>query len=307
MTIYSSSPATEPLYNLAEGVIWDDRAQLVRWVDVVKGRVLAGELRGGRIVRVEEFHLGQSASAVALAEDGGLLIAVARGFATISPAGTISLGPDLLGDRKNLRLNDGSVDPSGRFVVGTAAIGELTGDEVLLRVSNDGAVETLRDGISLSNGIAFSPDGATIYHVDTFAGTVSSHSYGTGSFDRNEPWATVLNDFPAYPDGLTVDADGALWVALWNGSSVQRYAASGELIDTVTVDAPQASCPGFVGPTLSTLAITTAQEGLEAWTDHSGALFLADVDATGLPVPRWTESTTTPHWLRPEPEEEVSA
>lgn len=300
MTIYTGSPATEPLYNLAEGVIWDDRAQLVRWVDVQKGRVLSGELRNGRIVPIEDIHLGQTASAVALAEDGGLLIAAARGLAAISPAGVISFGLDLLGDRKDQRLNDGSVDPSGRFVVGTAALGELTENEVLLRVSADGTVETLRDEISLSNGIAFSPDGTTIYHVDTFAGTVSSHSYGPRSFDHNELWVTVLDDFPAYPDGLTVDVDGTLWVALWSGSSVRRYAVSGELLDIVTVDAPQASCPGFVGPTLSTLAITTAQEGLEAWTDHSGALFLADVGATGLPVPRWTESTTTPHWLRPE-------
>lgn len=177
MKIYNGIPATEPLYNLVEGIIWDDRAQLVRWVDVQKGRILSGELHKGRIATVDDIHLGQTASALALAEDGGLLVAAARGLATISPAGAISFGPDLLGDRKNLRLNDGSIDPSGRFIVGTAALGGPTGNEVLLRISADGMVETLRDRNSLSNGIAFSPNGTTIYHVDTFAGTVSNHSY----------------------------------------------------------------------------------------------------------------------------------
>ena len=98
-------------------------------------------------------------------------------------------------------------------------------------------------------------------------------------------------------DGLTVSADGSLWVAQWGGSCVRRHAPTGELLDVVTVDATQASCPAFVGPDLDLLAITSAQEGLASWSDHSGAIFLADVGATGLPVPRWPGSTTTPYWL----------
>ena len=163
-----------------------------------------------------------------------------------------------------MRLNDGSVDPQGRFVVGSMALGAETGDEVLLRISADGAVETLRTGIRLSNGIAFSPDGGTIYHVDTLASTVSRHSYGPGSFDMTSPGLVVLDDLPHSPDGLTVSADGTLWVAQWGGSSVRRHAPTGELLDIVTVDATQASCPAFVGPDLDLLAITTAQEGLAA-------------------------------------------
>ncbi len=149
-----------------------------------------------------------------------------------------------------MRFNDGSVDPQGRFVVGTLALGAETGEEVLLRISPDGSVETLRTGIRLSNGIGFSPDGGTIYHVDTLANTVSSHSYGPGAFDHDEPWVPVITDFPHFPDGLTVGADGTLWVALWGGSSIRHHALTGELLDVVTVDATQASCPAFVGPDL---------------------------------------------------------
>ena len=290
-------PITDAAYDLAEGVLWDDRAGLVRWVDIWKGRVLSGRLRDGRLTDIRSVELGQTAGAVALADDGGLLVAAARGLATISPIGDLSFGPDLLGDRPDVRLNDGSVDPQGRFVVGSMALGAETGDEVLLRISADGPVETLRVGGGLSNGIAFSPDGGTIYHVDTLAGTVSRHSYGVGSFDDDEPWTVVLDDLPHYPDGLTVSADGSLWVAQWGGSSVRRHAPTGELLEVVTVDATQASCPAFVGPDLDLLAITSAQEGLASWSDHSGAIFLADVAATGLPVPRWPGSTTTPYWL----------
>ncbi len=123
---------------------------------------------------------------------------------------------------------------------------------MLLRVSADGTVETLRSGIRLSNGIAFSPDGGTIYHVDTLAMTVSCHSYSAGGFDLDEPWVTVLEELPHYPDGLTVDSDGMLWVAQWGGASVRRHAPTGELLDIVEVDATQASCPAFVGPDLNT-------------------------------------------------------
>jgi sugar lactone lactonase YvrE len=288
--------ATRAEFDLAEGVLWDDRASLVRWVDIRSGRVLSGRLEDTRLIDIEAVELGQTVGAVALAEDGGLLVAAARGLATIAPDGALSFGPDLLGERRDVRLNDGSVDPQGRFVVGTLALGEETGNEVLIRVSPDGTVETLRTGIRLSNGIAFSPDGATIFHVDTLANTISSHSYGAGDFDHEEPWVVVLQDLPAHPDGLTVDSDGMLWVAQWGGASVRRHAATGELLDIVEVDATQASCPAFVGSDLATLAITTAQEGLHDWTDQSGAIFLAEIGVTGLPAPRWCGSTTTPFW-----------
>jgi sugar lactone lactonase YvrE len=296
MTPTTASAATPARFELAEGVIWDDRADLVRWVDIWRGQVFAGRLADGRIEDISSIEVHQTVGAVALADDGGLLIAAARGLAVVSPDGVVSIGPDLLGGRDHVRLNDGSIDPYGRFVVGTLALGDETGAETLLRVSDDGSVETLRTGIRLSNGVAFSPDGHTIYHVDTLANTVSRHSYGSGAFDHDEPWVTVLADLPAYPDGLTVDSEGDLWVAQWGGSSVRRHALSGELLDVITVDATQASCPAFVGPGLDTLAITTAQEGLVDWTDSSGAVFLADVAATGIPTPRWPGSTTTPFW-----------
>jgi sugar lactone lactonase YvrE len=293
---YTAKAATDATYNLAEGIIWDDHANLVRWVDIWNGRVLTGSLTGHRITEISEVSLTTTAGAVALAQDGGLLVAAGRGLATISPFGELSMGPGLLGDRTDVRLNDGTVDRFGAFVVGTLSLAERTDEEVLLRVWPDGRAETLRAGIGLSNGVAFSPAGDTIYHVDTFAGTVSRHSYGDAPLDPNEPWVTVLDELPAPPDGLTVDAEGALWVAQWGGGSVRRYSPTGEFLAVVHVDAAQASCPAFIGPGLLTLAITTAQEGLDAITDQAGAIFLADVGTAGLAAQRWAGSTEHPYW-----------
>lgn len=305
MTVYTATAATPAVHELAEGILWDDRASLVRWVDIWKGRVLAGRLRGGRIETVSSLEFGQTTGAVALAEDNGLLVAAARCLATVTPDGAISFGPDLLGDRTEVRLNDGSVDLQGRFVVGTLSLAEDTGQEVLLRVSANGRVDVLREDIHLSNGIAFSPNGDTIYHVDTIAGTISRHSYGPGRFSDKEPWLTVIDDLTAYPDGLTVDATGALWIAQWGGSSVRRHSPAGELLDIVMVDAAQASCPAFIGPALDTLAITTAQEGLTELTDRAGTIFVANVGVTGLPAHRWSGSTTTPYWLNTREEKDA--
>ena len=307
------SPATAATFDLAEGVMWDDRAGLVRWVDIREGRVLAGTLSGDAIDIVDDRHLGQTVGAVALAQDGGLLVAAAHGLATISPDGQVSFGPDLVSvvtpnGRTPWRLNDGTVDPQGRFLVGTLDLDETppvsegepsTPLEVLLRVSPNGQVDILRTGMGMVNGLGFSPDGSIVYVIDTLAGTLSRHSYGAGDFDVSEPWATLIDDFPSYADGMTVDAHGDLWVALWGGSRIARYTSDGRHVGDFAVNATQPTCVGFVGASLNRLAITSARKGLNPVTDDSGSLFVADVDAIGKPEYRWAGSTTSPYWHEP--------
>ena len=169
MSTFHAEPATDAEYELPEGILWDDRAALVRWVDIWKGRVLSGALRDGRIVDITSTELGQTAGAVALAEDGGLLVAAARGLATISADGAVSFGPDLLGERARRALQRRLGRPAGPIRRRHARARRRDRRRGPAARLADGAVETLRTGIRLSNGIAFSPDGGTIYHVDTLA------------------------------------------------------------------------------------------------------------------------------------------
>lgn len=277
-------------YDLAEGVLWDDRAGLVRFVDIREGRVLSARLDDDRLTPVDDMRVGETVGAVALTEDGGLLVAAARRLATISPDGALAFGPQLLDDDRPIRFNDGGVDPQGRFVVGTLSLTEPVGLERLLRVSPDGSVETLREGIQLSNGVGWSPDGATIYHVDTYAKTLSSHSYGPGGFDSDEPWRPLEAEFPGYPDGMRVDAEGMLWVAQFSGGCVVRYAPDGRELTRILVDAQQPTCLAFVG---ERVVITSAIEHLTPGErgPADGALFLADVGVAGVASHRWRGST----------------
>jgi sugar lactone lactonase YvrE len=183
-------------------------------------------------------------------------------------------------------------------VVGTLSLEDEkeTATEVLLRVSPSGLIETLRSGIGMSNGLGFSPNGDTIFHIDTLAGTLSSHSYTSGPFDHSEPWHTVVSDFAHFADGMTVDAAGDLWVAQWGGARICHFAPDGSYIDDIQVSATQPTCAGFVGQGLNRLAITSARKGLETPPDDSGALFLADVGERGLPEYRWAGSTARPYW-----------
>ena len=261
-------------YSLAEGIIWDDRAGEALWVDIHNGDVVRD------LEHPVAVHLDGTVGAVALAEDGGLLVAGQRGLIAIAADGSVSRGPDLVGAAS--RLNDGIVDPQGRFIVGSGAVRGRSDDQVLLRVSPDGSVETIREGLSLSNGLAFSADG-TLFHVDTWVKTVSAL--------RDGEWVTVLDGFEGYPDGITIDAEDCLWVALYGSGRVERYTLDGELLETVTIDTAEATCVGFLP---QGLAITS---GAESATDaNAGAIFIADVDTTGRPENRWAGSTTTPYW-----------
>jgi sugar lactone lactonase YvrE len=253
---------------------------------------------------VDDRHFGQTVGAVALAEDGGLLVAAAHGLATVSPDGEVSFGPDLEefvapNGRGPWRMNDGIVDPQGRFLVGTLSLEDGSAgshNEVLLRISPDGSIEVLRTGLGMSNGLGFSPDGSTVFHVDTLAGTLSTHSYSAGAFDTDEPWVTIIEDFTDSADGITVDASGDLWVAFWGGSRVARYLPNGHPLGELHVNAKQPTCVGFVGESLNRLAITSALLGLGTVNDDSGALFVSDVGVVGKHEYRWMGSTISPSW-----------
>ncbi|MCW6010424.1 SMP-30/gluconolactonase/LRE family protein [Micromonospora sp. CPCC 205371] len=266
--------ASDDVFALGEGPLWDAPRRRVLWVDILAGTVHGGLLTGDRVERTESHTVDRYAGAVVCSAAGDLLVAGEHALWVVTASGEIRPGPAILPPGSERRLNDGACDPDGRFLVGSLALGGATGGEVLVRVEPGGDVTVLDDDLALSNGLAWSPDGGTLYSIDTVPGIVWARPYGDAPGSRRELFR--VGDGGS-PDGMCVDTEGTLWIACWGAGQVRRYTDSGELIGVVDVDAPHTSSAAFVGPLLDRLVITTAD----------GTLFVADVGVIGLPPTPW--------------------
>jgi sugar lactone lactonase YvrE len=270
---------------LGEGPLWDEREQRLLWVDV-EGRTLhtlepaSGERRSERYdARI---------SSVGLREHGGLVVAHDRGFSLLEDGGLVPLAPDIC--PRGPRMNDGACDEAGRYWAGSVAPDHLPETGALYRLDPDGAVETVVIGVGCSNGIDWSLDGSTMYYVDSLG-------YGIDAFDFDGSTGTIVRrrrlvEIPeALPDGLTVDAEGAIWVALWGGWCVRRYSPDGELMETLELPVSQVSSCIFGDADLGTLYVTSARTGLDdaqlEREPHAGSLFSFRPGVHGRPAFRF--------------------
>jgi sugar lactone lactonase YvrE len=233
--------------------------------------------------------------AVAADDDGGLLVAQQNRLIAMSASGETVLGPWIVPVGVQSRTNDGAVDPSGRFLIGTLSLDGRRGQERLVRLEHDGSLTVIDDDLGLSNGVAWSPDDATFYSVDTLASTIWAREYDPMGLAVGARRALVHID-GGLPDGLAVDEEGMLWVAVWGAGEVRRYDLDGELLGTVRVGAPQVSSVAFAGAALDVLVITTARHGLEpqalAASPDSGRLFTASPGLRGRRSTPWRRSAT---------------
>jgi sugar lactone lactonase YvrE len=293
---YLARPAGQDVFGLGEGPVWDVPRERVLWVDVNAGLVLEGGFDGRGITVSRRHHLDLSVGAVAVAPDGRLLVAGRRRLLVLHADGSVVGGPEIIPPGTASRLNDGGCDPAGRFLVGGMALDDRVGAEVLVRLEHDATITTVDDDLTLSNGLGWSPDGRTLYSIDSVPGIIWSRGYDPDDrTGRRRPFAQFHD---GTPDGLCLDREGNLWVAVWGRGEVRCLTPSGEHVATVSVAAPNTSSVAFVGPGLDTLLITTAREQL---TDDqirahplSGHLFLADVEATGHPVAAWSGHLPAP-------------
>jgi len=291
MQTYLARIALDVVHQLGEGPIWDPEEQRLAWVDITGGNVMTGQVVDQGIALVTRTHVDRFASAVVPAQDGSLLVAGATQLFRVQPRGrTVEPILDVLGGSTERRLNDGQCDPAGRFLIGSLSLGESDGHNVLLRVEHDGSITTLDDDLTLSNGLGWSPDGREMYSVDTLSRTVYVRDYepeGSGVGERHE--AFVVND--GYPDGLAVDADGSLWIAVWGRGQLRHYTPDGTLMGWVKVPAVNATSCCFAGPKLDRLVVTSAEEDQtdEQRAEHpeGGRMFFAFVNAKGLPTVPW--------------------
>lgn len=283
-------------HELGEGPVWDDARQRVWWVDSEAGEVFRGRLDGDRLEVEWQRSMGEKVGCVTPAEDGGLLVAGERQVLVLDAAGEHRGSIRLIPDDVDSRLNDGTVDPAGRFLVGSIRCDDRAEQECVWSIDADRSVRTVLTGVTVSNGIGFSPNGTTMYHVETRPGAVRAFDYdverGTASGQR-----TVL-DCGGTPDGLAVDADGRLWVAFFGEGVVRCLTPDGNVVDEVRVTAPHVTCPEFVGATRKRLLIASARfrmtaEALAEWP-MSGGVFVTDAPVPGLAVRAWGGATAQP-------------
>jgi len=301
VTDYGTTLASGVQHGLSEGPRWDDETATVSWVDIVQGHVYRGVLREDEIVGKIVLDLPDTVGAAVPTSDGGLLVAAHDRLLAVSPDGTRHESAPLVDRRRLLRLNDAAVDPAGRLVAGSLALDHRLGDAQLLRLEPDGTSTVLRDGLNLANGIGWSPDGGTLYLNDSVPGTVWAADYDVDSGDVGG-WRPMVSELHGAPDGLTVDADGRLWVAEWNASRVTCFAPTGEVLHVVRLPVPHVTAAAFVGPARDRLLITSARDELEPGRREqfplSGRMFLADVGAVGLPTSRWKVAVDGDGWTR---------
>jgi sugar lactone lactonase YvrE len=271
--------------NIAEGPCWRGPRRLT-WVDVLDGRVIVADADVGvEVVARHALDVPVSAALPMAAEEDGWILAAGCGFAHLARDGTVRmLAQPEIAQQAIVRMNDAKCDPAGRLWAGSMAYDESPGRGSLFRVDLDGTVARVLDGLQISNGIGWSPDASTFYFNDSGHGIVYSAPYDIdrGEIGRLRPLVTPEH---GAPDGLTVDDEGMLWVALWQGGAVQRYDPAGRLVEQVDVAARLTTSCCLGGPDGRTLFITTAILGLSdeerAVHPDSGRLFAATVDVPG--------------------------
>lgn len=286
-----SAVAAQPLldvHEIAEGPCW--RGDELTWVDVFRATFLAGEVRDGALAITRRLDLPGPVSAALPLErpEDGWLLAADTGFAHLRPDGTMTrLAQPEAAERGVVRMNDAKCDPLGRLWAGSMGYDEAPNRGSLFCVDLDGGVRRVLDHTQqVANGLGWSPDGRTFYFNDSGHGVVSRAEYDLdrGLIGPLEPLVTPAPE-EGTPDGLAVDEEGCLWVALWRGSAVQRYAPDGRLLERVDVAAHHTTSCCLGGADRRTLFITTAAVGLTdeqlAAQPDSGRLFATEVAVAG--------------------------
>jgi sugar lactone lactonase YvrE len=290
---YPSTPVTSEPNEHAEGPGWDARTGQLLWIDQYAGLVTLGEFDPDvpHVVPVRTYHLGHAVGAAvpSRAFGGGWLTATAQGFAHLAEDGTVTmLAQPEEQTPAHTRMNDGKCDQLGRFWAGSMAWDKAGGAGSLYRLDPDLTVTVALRGVTISNGLAWSADGGHLFYIDTPTRQVDRFRVAADGALHDRTTVIGIEDGAGFPDGMCIDAEGGLWVALWGGHAVRCYSPDGELLAVVDVAAAQVSSCCFGGPDGSTLFITTSQEGYDAdqraADPHAGQLFCARVDASAPPA-----------------------
>jgi sugar lactone lactonase YvrE len=263
---------TEPIAHHGEGPCWLARSGEVAWVDMLAGRVLATSLASGE---TRSIAIPGPVAAIVRPRAGGGLVVANEDSVLLLDSGDNPTVLCTVVDDPGVRLNEGGCDPQGRFWCGTMAYDERPGGGALYRVEPDGSVATALGDITISNGLAWSAEGGTAFYVDSPTHGIDAFAFegASGELGERRRFADI-EEHLGMPDGIAVDSQGGVWVALWDGGAVRRYAPDGTLDAVVPLPCGRVTACAFGGDDLSQLFITTSRQDLPEGVDPlGGALF----------------------------------
>ncbi len=277
--------------HVGEGPVWDDRTNTLVWVDIMGQAIHVYDPATGQD---KAMDVGQPVGAAALRERGGLVLALRDGFAVLDELpGELRWVAKVEEDTPTNRMNDGKCDPAGRFWAGTMSFsGNMPAAGALYRLDPDYRVTRVVPDITLSNGLDWSLDNRRMYYIDSMTQRVDTFDFDldSGSLTNRQTVLDIPKD-EGLPDGMTLDAEGGLWLAQHGSGTVRRYLPTGEIDKVVRLPVKMATCPAFGGPDYSDLYITTMNFGMsaEARQDQplAGALFRCRPGVRGRPAFRF--------------------
>lgn len=280
MTAYEVAVRAEAA--LGEGPTWDPATGRLLWLDILGMRIHTYDpSSGARTIRTAPQHVGAAKPRAG----GGLVLNLRDGVGLLDPDDSFRwLHHEPVAGR---RANDAAVAPDGSLWAGTMRYDEAAGGGTLSRITGDGRMTTVLPDVTVSNGTGWSPDGRRMYYIDTPTRRVDVFDHDAEGVRDRRPLVEI-EEGAGFPDGLTVDAEGCVWVALWDGGAVRRYTPDGELDRVITLPTPRTTACAFGGAGLTDLYVTTARTGLSSPHPLAGSLLIIPNAGQGLPPTPFT-------------------
>jgi len=290
--IYGSTPqvALDGRLCLGESIVWDDRRSLLRWVNIQAAEVWSWDPFSDQSPRC--VTLPERVGALGLRGDGGLVVALARGFALLEEGGELRRLSSIADEPASVRLNDGRVGPGGRFLCG--GLDEASPQQPIAKLYalEAGRATTLLSGIHCTNSLCWSLDGRRMYFTDMPSRRIDCFEYDieTGQLGQRDVFVDLSAE-PGLADGSVVDAEDCVWNAQWQGSKLVRYRPDGSVEREVALPVSNPTCLTFGGPELDVLFVTSAwftlDEAQRRQQPHAGSVFAFRPGVRGRPERRY--------------------
>jgi sugar lactone lactonase YvrE len=272
----------DPAVDHGEGAFWDPVTRTLRHVDMLAGDLITV---AGEPASVDRAHVADVLSVIRRRRGGGFVAAVERGFALLDDDLAV-VGRIPVFDDPAVRMNEGACDAAGRFFCGSMAYDVRPGGGRLYRLDPDLSVHVALEGVSIPNGLVWTDAGTTALHADTLTREIRAYDYGPdrGEFGASRVFARASADDAGSPDGMALDAEGGVWVAMWGGAAVHRYNAEGRLDHVIPLPVTNPTSCAFGGDD-PVLYVTTSRQGVAAGEEPlAGRVVAVPVGVAGAPV-----------------------